>query len=1383
MKFFDRNSNRDRIDDEVEPLVQALLANKQLFDEDTEDASHVTDAIKYKSQPQKRRQISPYEGDDEFVHKIKDIFGFEPLDFQVESWQLVNRLDRQRRNGAGSQAAIFSAPTGFGKTEAFLGPIYQLLQEGRLGSTVIVYPRRALLQNQFERILEHIHEMRDFGPSSISVGVYMGNMPYELSDVRSNDNVFEGSHGRPRFTLANCWCGDDDDTHPFHYFGTSNEYRIRCENNSDHEFTDSEIVLHRTGIIEHTPDILLTTLESLELFAMKPNYDIIDDVDTIVLDEFHLYTGLRGAHTAKIIENINDITDNDLLWLGASATVDNPKRFGKKLFDITGDNLETVDVPDSDIDRSSDDKEHYYFMISPEEGPGASSMMIQQLMMIGHSMLEQNGWRGKILSFIDSTSQINQKWAQLQDADNARQLWQYHRTGSGPENWNRLSEAMGYEFIEEPLDFLRVFSEIGFDADEAAHNDVLLSTSFLEVGIDVGEISVVTQYRTPQDISSFIQRTGRAAREEDMDSHIFVFLSNLTGDANMFYRADRFMESNLRTPLKPDNEVVEWIHSQLHAYYDVSTDIRNERFMSLKETETEFFDRLIREEVGFDAFYQFLTEPKAFLDEYLGLPDGPREALVAEEPIEELKDVLTERQAELKSELDEINEYVEVDGDTIVRGDDAFEQYLTEIESSMLEAVNEFESILEEFEETLASGDIQTPSGQIDTIRSELEEAKQQIVDSELHDHEQRVTEYNNLLATLPGTAGQLMGLRNQVSMIVDGDVRDVPLRKIEDLQNAVDLLSGMAGDERLEKLRRELKQIYYLNQTISKLREYRDYTGGGDPYPKPWLSLWYVKELFRAGYYLNRCLAVTGDDHNKDIWYIPENYFDSSGRYFTVFYGENDIEGNEESMDSIVSTHAPYNSEYQGDSGTLQVFMPKTRVVPPEEQDDTTDEPAVVFDYRQTDMDVDKQERMWIPETITLSTVKDLTDDSARNIVRYCPDCLQIISNIDQCPRHGDRAFGKIHSSPQVKTVTQDRDPDESLERLTLADVVGDVTLQGVTLTITPAKWAGNDIGYIWKEEPQEQREIRSPDPPLGFTLDTRGLVFDIKDFIDQLDDDLRNEVNRYKDLDTVDLEYLAYHTAAHYLMQIVSDVSGVNTNMLFYGMDQSTDEIFIFERTEGGQGIVDLVFNEVQNDPGTVLEAMNRTGYNPQVLNERLWADDTAVDALPADRQLSEDDAKQVVDRYYDDVLYDSVRERVGEEFVSTADRAAQLRNNVRALSLEDAYEIKYTIASEQVDGADEFPETAVRDLDIEVTEELIETSKSLFYSPDIDGCVENLHLSECISGHDQTESLSYVMLEAFRDYLTLEVAGTDTVESMFDTEQLPAATIDDTHVFLEF
>lgn len=131
MQYTDRNTDEERIPGDVRPLLTAMLNNQQIRYEDQEDPPFVTKAIKYERERQARRQTSPYTGGDSFVESIIDVFGFDPLDFQVNSWQTVDRLDEQRRADGESKAAIFSAPTGFGKTEAFLGPLYQLLREGR----------------------------------------------------------------------------------------------------------------------------------------------------------------------------------------------------------------------------------------------------------------------------------------------------------------------------------------------------------------------------------------------------------------------------------------------------------------------------------------------------------------------------------------------------------------------------------------------------------------------------------------------------------------------------------------------------------------------------------------------------------------------------------------------------------------------------------------------------------------------------------------------------------------------------------------------------------------------------------------------------------------------------------------------------------------------------------------------------------------------------------------------------------------------------------------------------------------------------------------------------------------------------------------------------
>lgn len=1384
MKFFDHNTDVDRLPSDVSPLIRGLLSNTQKFSADASDPLHVTQAVKYHREKQDRRQTSPYEGANPFVQEIIDIFGFDPLEFQVSSWETVQNLDKQRRKKGtkSSKAALFEAPTGFGKTEAFLGPVYKLLQENPEETAVIVYPRTALLQNQLERVLEHVHKMRGDGTSELSVGVYVGNMPYERSDVETNRKFFEAGQ-RPRFKLANCWCGDDETSNAFEFDGSSATHRLICENDSSHSFTDKELMLARRDIADDPPNILLTTLESLELFALKPNYSIIEEVSTMVLDEVHLYTGLRGAHAANIIQNINSVTNDSLLWLGASATVDNPSRFAKKLFGLQANNIETVRPPDADFDRDHNDYEHYYFLMSPDEGPGASSMLIQQLMLLGHGLLEkQNGESGKILSFIDSISQVNQKHAQLINADYDRELWQHHKTGTGPENWQVVAEEMGYNFQNEPLSLLPVYSDQGFDADAAMDSDVLLSTSFLEVGIDVGDISIITQYRTPQDLSSFIQRTGRAARKEGMNSHILTFLSSLTGDSNMFYRAERFLTSDLRTPLKTDNEVVSWIHGQLRAYYNAISEVREEHYRSERKEEIAFYDAFINnsDRLDLSRFHRFLTEPGEVLSEEFGMGKGIDQPLISEKFLRDVEEAVESRDKSLKDEFEELNDYINTDGDEVIRSEDAFDEYLNIVQERILEQIAEYAECLNEFVTVLKDADAKNRhEGQIDEVKKELDDLRGRVEEYSSLSKDERIEQYNRLLAELLKLAASMKAIRAPAERLSEEPTSDITLAAIDDLQTAVNRLSGLAGDERLEQLNQERRQLFYLRESIKQLLSYRGMSEDStEPAKKPYLSVWYVKYLLRAAYYFNRFLAVDNRADPKDVWYVPPNYFESSGQYITVFAGPDDREGTEASIDSIVHAHAPYRSEYQADSAKSQLFMPKTEVLEPSSDEKPS---RVAFDF--TQIPTDDRPNMRIPESITLEEVVDLTGDSAQNIVRYCPECLQIISDESSCLTHNDSALGKIHSDPKVRTVARDRETEASLGGLMLTELTGEVTLEGVALNITPAEYKGPEIGYGWADEPQIEREVECKEPPLGFTIDTRGVVLNLSSYIDRIDDDVRRRVEKFKDLDGLTIEDIAYHTAAHFLLQVVADVGGVNPAMLFYGVDENREEVFVFERTEGGQGVVDLVYNELDINPGNVLAAMNQTAYNPQVLNERLWADPDVLKHVPTGGSMDEQEARDIIQQALD-VPYANVIDRVVQEFLTTTDRTVQLAKTGADIDVATAQQIKHEIALTQLEGETEFPTARLNDLDTAADIEAMEdTIQSLFMSPDIDGCVENLHLSECMSGHNQEESLSYILLEQLHDQLTTIVPRGEANQFMFDRELLPAAEVDDTNVFITF
>ncbi|GAB6878226.1 hypothetical protein JCM17823_05000 [Halorubrum gandharaense] len=1089
----------------------------------------------------------------------------------------------------------------------------------------------------------------------------------------------------------------------------------------------------------------MTTLESLELFGLKPNYDLIDEVDAIVFDEIHLYTGIRGAHTANVVDNLEEITDQSMLWLGASATVDNAEQFAAKIFPIPDGRIEAVDPPDADFATNHDDKEHYFFLKATEDGPGVSSMFIQQILLLGHAMLQQeDGPRGKLLSFIDSISQVNQKRTQLEDADSQRELWQYHTELDGPGDWRDVAEGMDREFIGEPLEFSSVFSDVGFDAS-VIQSDVLLSTNFLEVGIDVGDISIVTQYRTPWNLSSFVQRVGRAAREPGTDSYVFVFLSDLTSDANMFYRADRFLGSEIRTPLKPDNDVIEWIHNRYKEFYDVSSRIQDRQHYSTQVEKQEFHEEYLIDELGWDAYHELLTDPETVLYQELGI-ESSFEPLTGQEPIKRVLARLEDREDEIERKLDDLG----LNDDTATTNTER--EMVEGVRKDVLGYVRERLDLVEEcreHEERLVDETL------IDDLESQLEEVRTMIAEPGA-DPSDDLEHFRDVLPLLYGVKASVLRLTNAAKR---ADV-DLPRlsHDVGDLEDAVDRIAEALDDERASALVRERKRIYYLKQALGELHSYQSI-------PSNFLSLYYVKHLLRGGYYYDRFLRAAGDSLADEVWYVPENYFDDAGQYITVFYGADDNEGSDQSIDNLVHSYTPFRSEYKQEAGSLQAFVPETVT-----RDGTV---QFVFD----DIPGERRDDLIIPDSIRLEDIADLSGSKALNIVRYCPECLQILEH-DSCLRHNDRAYGKIHASADVETAVELGEDADSRGIATLSDVSGEVKLRGVSLEITPATYARSRDEYIFTGGDRIERHIETPEQTLGFELDTRGLTFDISEFLDRIDDpNVVERLDRYKDRSTVELREMGAHTAAHFFTQLVADVAGVTPGSLFYGVDLEEKVVYVFERSQGGQGLVDLVFDDLREDPGNALESVTRITYDPQVICERLWSEEAFVDDLPfadVDR-----DAIEGAVRASDEVpVFDHVVEQVVEEVQSSIDRANQFARE-EGLSARLAYRVKHVVASARIGGQDTYPESEVNQVLPNFDGHgRVET---LFFSPDIDGCVENLQLAECTSGHDQSDTLSYVLLEELREELIRRVPNEELGDELFKREVLPGGEYDGTSVFL--
>ena len=84
----------------------------------------------------------------------------------------------------------------------------------------------------------------------------------------------------------------------------------------------------RTKMVENPPNILITTPETLAIILInKKMRENIHKVKWVVIDEFHeLISNERGTHLTLSLERLDEISEENPIRVGLSATLSEPKR-------------------------------------------------------------------------------------------------------------------------------------------------------------------------------------------------------------------------------------------------------------------------------------------------------------------------------------------------------------------------------------------------------------------------------------------------------------------------------------------------------------------------------------------------------------------------------------------------------------------------------------------------------------------------------------------------------------------------------------------------------------------------------------------------------------------------------------------------------------------------------------------------------------------------------------------------------------------------------------------------------------------------------------------------------------------------------------------------
>ena len=251
----------------------------------------------------------------------------------------------------------------------------------------------------------------------------------------------------------------------------------------------------RKSTLADLPDVLLTTPESLESMLVSTGVDhrrLFAGVRAVIVDEAHAFgAGDRGWHLLAVLERLSRIAGRPLQRIGLSATVGNPAQLLTWLQgSAAGQRTGVVVAPEAAAEgmtvgplRSGESKAVTTAL------PAADADI--QLDYVGS---QENAakviaalYRGeKRLVFCDSKRLVEQLGAQLRELGVTTHL--IHASLS-------LDERRRAELA---------FAE-GRDC-------VIVSTSALELGLDVGDLDRVIQVNAPLTVAAFLQRLGRSGR-------------------------------------------------------------------------------------------------------------------------------------------------------------------------------------------------------------------------------------------------------------------------------------------------------------------------------------------------------------------------------------------------------------------------------------------------------------------------------------------------------------------------------------------------------------------------------------------------------------------------------------------------------------------------------------------------------------------------------------------------------------------------------------------------------------------------------------------------------------------------------------------------------
>jgi len=234
----------------------------------------------------------------------------------------------------------------------------------------------------------------------------------------------------------------------------------------------------RKRIREAPPNVVITNPEMLHLSLLAHHRKwapFLSRLHMVVVDEVHTYRGVMGSHMAQIFRRFHRICRRygiSPTFIFSSATVANPAQLAHQLTGLSVENIDESGAPRG--------RRHLVFL-NPVLGPARATTILLKAAL-------ENGLRTIVYTQSRKLTELIAMWAGSESGDFADRISAY-RAGLLPQERRDIETRL-------------------------SNGDLLavITTSALELGIDIGDLDLCLLVGYPGSVISTWQRGGRVGR-------------------------------------------------------------------------------------------------------------------------------------------------------------------------------------------------------------------------------------------------------------------------------------------------------------------------------------------------------------------------------------------------------------------------------------------------------------------------------------------------------------------------------------------------------------------------------------------------------------------------------------------------------------------------------------------------------------------------------------------------------------------------------------------------------------------------------------------------------------------------------------------------------